>query len=434
MDKEEVASILLDIGAVKLNPTKPFKYASGMLSPIYTNCRVFTSFPKERRLIVDAFIEKVNKEVKNVDIIVGAGPSGISLATYLASRLNLPMAYTRSSAKTHGKGKKIEGIFKAGYRALLVSDIISTEQDIPISIETIKENGGEVVFCLAIFNNNLNIIDKFLEREKIKYCCLTDLNTLLTVAAIKKKISSEEKVVVLNWIADPKNWDRSRRDKIIKMLENTEEKIAEILLKIKAVTLNTENPYRYVSGILSPIYTDNRLLMSYHKEWQQVIESFISMIINRVGIQNIDVIAGTATAGISHAAYLAEKLGLPMIYIKATKEGDKKIFTVEGKIKKNDRVLVVEDLISTGGSSINTIRAIRENGGIIEYCIAIFTYKMEKAKNSFREEKVELHALTNINTLAKIAAKKKYIKEKEKEAIIEWTKDTTGWGKKMGFK
>lgn len=434
MEKEEVAEALLEIGATTINSTSPFKYANGMLSPIYTNNRILISFPKERKLIIDSFIDHINAIGKNkIDVVVGAGASGISLATYIAERLNIPMAYTRSVAKDHGKGKQIEGIFEKGYRTVLVSDVMSTEDDIPIAVNAIRAQGGEVVFCISIFSNNLNIIENFLEKEGIKYHSLTDLKTLLTVATIKRKISDSERASVAEWMKNPENWDNERKAKLERAMKENKEKIAEILLKIKAVTLNLKQPYRYVSGILSPIYTDNRLLMSYPEEWKQVIDSFVNIIIGKIGVQNIDVIAGTATAGISHAAYLAEILGLPMIYVKSVTDGSVTTFKIEGKLKKSDRVLVLEDLISTGGSSLTTVKAIREAGGTVNDSLAIFTYGMEKAKKAYEDANVNLITLTDIDTLIDVASKQNYIKPEEKAKVAEWTKDTAGWGKKMGF-
>ncbi len=430
--KEAVAEILLKINAVSLNPTHPFKYASGMFSPIYTDCRTINSYPDERRFIIDILIDYIDDTIgkNNIDIIVGTASSGISLATYLGHRLNLPIAYTRSSLKDHGKGKQIEGIFKSGYRALLISDIMSTEEDIPISIRAIKEAGGKVVYCMTIFSNKLGFIEKKLEQEKIKYHSLTDLDILLEIASKNNKISNDEKNSVIDWIKNPQTWDKLRKERIDKISEENKEKIAEILLRIGAVTLNTKEPYRYVSGILSPIYTDNRLLMSYPDEWSQVIDSLANIIVNQIGIQNIDTIAGTATAGISHAAYLAERMRLPMIYVKSDMDQYGKFTKIEGRIKKRDKIVVLEDLISTGGSSIETVKSIREYGGMVDYCLAIFTYEMEKSKQAFKNENVKLITLTNLSTLLKVAVKQNYIKPEEEQIILDWTKDPNEWTSK----
>jgi len=433
MQKERVAEILLDMDAVSLNPTNPFKYATGIFSPIYTDCRVMTSYPKKRKIIVDLLVEHIDKKIgrKNIDVIVGTAHSGVSLATYLAQRLQMPMAYIRTTTKDHGKKRQIEGLLRKGDRVLLIGDIFSARMDIAISVEAIKKVGAKIVYCLTIFTDNLGFIEDFLEKEKIKYHALTNLKALLLVASIKKKITDEERERVREWMKNPKNWDKIRRNEIEKKLKENKEKIAEILLKIKAVTLNLKQPYRYVSGILSPIYTDNRLLMSYPKEWKEVIDSMIYTIINKIGIQKVDVIAGTATAGISHAAYIAERLGLPMIYVKSKVDEYGKFTRIEGHLNHDDEVLIIEDLISTGGSSLSSAQAIRENRAIVKNCLAIFTYEMEKAKRGFEEAKITLTTLTDFSTLVDVAVRKKYIKPEKKEIVLKWNKDPAGWEEKF---
>jgi len=435
VSKEEIAEILLNIGAVSLNPINPFRYASGILSPIYIDCRTLISFPNDRKIIIESFTDYIDNSIgrQNINIIVGAGHSGISLATWLGEKLKLPIVYTRSSAKDHGKGKQIEGVLKTGCKVLLISDIMSTEMDIPIAVKAIKENGCEIIDCLVIFSNKLEIIENFLKNENIKFHYLTDLETLLAVALIKKRISLDEKNNIMEWIKDPEVWDKTRKDRLEKFLIENKEKVADILLKIKAITLNIEKPYKFVSGILSPVYTDCRLLMSYPTEWESVIESMINIIVNEIGIQNIDIIAGTATAGISHAAYLSKKLNLPMIYVKSSAEEYGKKTKIEGHLKNGSRVLLIEDLISTGGSSISSVKAIRDTGGIVDNCLAIFSWGMEASKKSFEQENVRLITLTDFDTMVNIAAEQNYIKPEDKDIILAWVKDPSNWGRKMGF-
>lgn len=435
MDAEEIADVLLEADVVRVNTARPFKYSSGILSPIYTNCRLISYSPRERKIIVDAAVEKINEDVdkNDIDIIVGAGPPGTPFATYLSKRLKIPMAYTRLAAKEHGKGKPIEGFFRSGDRALLVGDIMSTEENIPISVRAIESEGGDVSYCLAIFNNNLNMVDQFLKDAGIPYSCLSDLKTLLTVAKIKKRISHEDVGVISQWMASPEEWALQRQNKLKKLIEEDKEKIAETLLNIKAITLSPQKPYTFTSGILSPIYADNRLLISYIKEWDGVISSFVNLVVNDIGIQNVSAVAGTETAATPHAANLADELDLPLISIRKEKKRDTTEYVVEGEVKKDDKVIVLEDLISTGGSSLGTISALREKGAVVEHLLVIFNYEMEKAKSSFLDSKVEVHSLTNIFSLLDVATRLGKIKDSEKEVVVDWTKDTKGWGRKMGF-
>lgn len=209
------------------------------------------------------------------------------------------------------------------------------------------------------------------------------------------------------------------------------EEVSEILLKINAITLRPDKPFRYVSGILSPIYTDNRLLMSHPEERRRIVD----LMVKKIKQDNIqaDVIAGIASSGICHAAWLSEKLDKPMIYVRKKTKDHGKENLIEGDLKKGAKVIIVEDLVSTGGSLLNGVKVIKEAGGDIDCCLVIFTYEMEKAIKSFAEEGVKIIYLTNFKTMIDVAAKNNYIKEEEKQVVLDWAKDTAGWGKKMGF-
>jgi orotate phosphoribosyltransferase len=208
--------------------------------------------------------------------------------------------------------------------------------------------------------------------------------------------------------------------------------IAKILLGIGAITLSPSKPYRFVSGIFSPIYCDNRLLMSYPEKREKIIDYFVEVIRERN--LDFDVVGGIASSGIPHAAWLAERLGKPMIYVrKKTKEHGKENL-IEGKLERNQKVVIVEDLISTGSSSVNGVEAVRDQGGVVEYCLAILTYEMEKAKENFRNANCELIALGDFTTLIEVASEKNYIKPGDKQKTLEWNKDPENWGRKMGFK
>ena len=203
------------------------------------------------------------------------------------------------------------------------------------------------------------------------------------------------------------------------------DKIAEILLNVNAVMLRTKPPFRWASGILSPIYTDNRILMSYPKERDFIVNSFIKLI--RQNKIKFDGFAGTATAGIPWAAWLSQKLKKPMIYVRSEAKEHGKENLVEGKLEEGKTYIVVEDLISTGSSSINTINAVRGKNGNVEYCISIFTYELEKAVNNFESVKVKLLALTNFTSFVKTALKKKYISKEQLTHIMDWKKHPEGW-------
>jgi len=212
---------------------------------------------------------------------------------------------------------------------------------------------------------------------------------------------------------------------------NIADEIAKILLQIKAITLSPSKPYRFVSGILSPIYTDNRLLISYPKERKKIIK-FIVDKIEEAKIKP-EVIAGTATAGIPYAAWVADALKLPMIYVRSGSKDHGKGKEVEGVLGKNQKAVVIEDLISTGGSVLNTVGAIRRHGGKVDTIVAIFDYEMPISAKSFKKLKVKLIPLMTLSDLVLVATRKGYLKPKDREFVLDWAKDPKNWGKKMGF-
>lgn len=203
------------------------------------------------------------------------------------------------------------------------------------------------------------------------------------------------------------------------------DKIAEALLKVNAVILRTKPPFSFASGIMSPIYTDNRILMSYPEKREFVVNSFLNLI--KKSKIKFDGFAATATAGIPWASWLAQKLRKPMVYARSETKEHGRGNIVEGKVEENKAYIVVEDLVSTGNSSISTIKAVREKGGIVEYCIAIFTYELEKARINFEATNVKLLTLTNFTSLVRIALKQKYIARDQLVHIMDWKKNPEGW-------
>ena len=206
--------------------------------------------------------------------------------------------------------------------------------------------------------------------------------------------------------------------------------VASILYDVGGVIFRPRQPFRYDSGILSPVYTDNRLIISYPKQRQKIVNLLIAKV-KKIGLP--DVIAGTATAGIPHAAFIAQKLNLPMIYVRTTPKAHGKGNQVEGIIKRGQKVIVIEDLISTAGSSVRVTGALRKLGAIVTDEVAIFTYRLKESEENLKKAKVKLHVLTDLEHSAKVAVKKGFLKEEQVQFILDWVKDPRNWGKKMGF-
>lgn len=214
-------------------------------------------------------------------------------------------------------------------------------------------------------------------------------------------------------------------------MNNTSQTVAKILLELNAISLNSKKPFRYASGILSPIYTDCRVLMAYPDKRRQIRDFYIESIQGSAGL--FDVVAGTATAGIPHAAWIADKLNLPMVYVRGKAKDHGKQNLMEGIIKKGQKAVVIEDLVSTGESAINSVNAIRQAGGDISHVFSIITYGLSKAEQSFKENNLNLVTLTTFKNVVEEAQKLNYISKEDMQLILDWASDPLTWGKRMGF-
>ena len=212
---------------------------------------------------------------------------------------------------------------------------------------------------------------------------------------------------------------------------STSEIVAKILLEINAITLNPKKPFRYASGILSPVYTDCRVIMAYPKKRRLIRDLYIDAI-KKSGV-SFDVVAGTATAGIPHAAWISDKLNLAMVYVRGKAKDHGKENLMEGIIQNGQEAIVIEDLVSTGESCITSANAVRDAGGKVSHVFSIISYGMKKSADNLKANKLKLVSLTNFSDVVALAGKLGYLNKKEMSTVLDWTKDPPVWGKKMGF-
>jgi orotate phosphoribosyltransferase len=204
------------------------------------------------------------------------------------------------------------------------------------------------------------------------------------------------------------------------------QEIAKKLLDIEAVFLNPSEPFTWSSGIKSPIYCDNRLTLSYPTVRDEISTGLVEII--KEQFPDVEVIAGTATAGIPHAAWVSEKLNLPMCYVRSKAKAHGKGKQIEGKAAPGQKVVVVEDLISTGGSCITAVNALREAGCDVLGVVAIFTYELEKGKRMLEEHDIKAFALSDYSSLLAVALQNSIIREEELEQLKLWGENPEKWG------
>ena len=203
--------------------------------------------------------------------------------------------------------------------------------------------------------------------------------------------------------------------------------IASDLLDIKAVYLKPEEPFTWASGIKSPIYTDNRITLSYPETRTLIENGFVEKI--KEEFPEVEVIAGTATAGIPHGAIIADKMNLPFAYIRSKPKDHGAGNQIEGRVVKGEKMVVVEDLISTGGSSLKAVEALRQAGCEVVGMVASYTYGFPIAEKAFADANVKLITLTDYEHVVAQASETGYIAESDIEVLNEWRKDPANWKK-----
>ena len=203
--------------------------------------------------------------------------------------------------------------------------------------------------------------------------------------------------------------------------------IASQLLKIKAVTLSPKEPFIWASGIKSPIYTDNRLTIAYPDFRQTIAHDLADLI--KEHYPEVEVIGGVATAGIPHATGVSNILNLPLNYVRPQKKDHGKKSQIEGRCNKGDKVVLIDDLISTGGSILKAVKAIREEGGDVIGTVAIFSYDLPESTKNFEDADTELYTLTDYPTMINVAKQQDYVEENDMELLQQWYQDPESWCK-----
>jgi orotate phosphoribosyltransferase len=209
--------------------------------------------------------------------------------------------------------------------------------------------------------------------------------------------------------------------------DDTAHSIADYLLQVKAVRLQPEAPFTWASGWKSPIYCDNRITLSYPKIRTFIRQALVKAIEEKYG--KPDVIAGVATAAIAQGALVAEAMGVPFVYVRASAKDHGRQNLIEGEIKSGQSVVVIEDLVSTGQSSLKAVQSLREAGCDVKGMIAVFTYGFPLAEENFKKENCPLLTLCDYNVLLEKAVETKSIDEKHLETLQQWRQTPESWGK-----
>ncbi len=219
----------------------------------------------------------------------------------------------------------------------------------------------------------------------------------------------------------------------MKQENETARQTANFLLQVKAIKLNNEQPFTWASGRKSPIYCDNRVTLSYPEIRTYIRQRFVEIINEHYG-DAVDIIAGVATGGIAQGALVAQELGKPFCYVRSEAKSHGLTNQIEGEAHSGQTAVVIEDLVSTGKSSLVAVKALRERGVTVKGMVAIFSYGLEVAHKNFEEAGVELHTLSNYDTLIQVAHDEDYVREDQLQSLSEWRVNPEQWSLEHGEK
>lgn len=208
-------------------------------------------------------------------------------------------------------------------------------------------------------------------------------------------------------------------------MEKLDDLLVEKLLKISAIKLQPSSPFVWASGWNSPIYTDNRKTLSY-----PAIRDFIKVELSRLILENFgdaDVVAGVATGAIAQGALVADSLGMPFVYVRSSPKDHGLENLIEGNLTPGQKVVIVEDLVSTGKSSLKAAKAVENAGGVVVGMVAIFTYEFPEAREAFEQAGIKLMTISNYSAMLKTAVKTNYIQESDVETLAKWREDPAHW-------
>ena len=331
------------------------------------------SAPADRQRLLSAVVAELRADLP--DMVVSSGTEALVLTSLVAAELQLPMAYLRPKPKSHGRRQRVEGQLRGANLALIAVE--PTPETVQDNLELVAEHGARIARVVALGSAPDGL------------------------AVPVMVVSAEHPHQVPSPSASP-----------VATGEGSAEQIAKILLDMGAVIIRQE-PFRYASGILSPIYTDCRLLISYPQQRQNVLDALE----RRLQTLDYKVIDGVATSGIPHASVLAHRLHKPLIYVNDGR--------IVGAAKNGDRVAVIEDLVTTGKSVLEAAAPLREHGLRPDRCLAIFTYSRQQP--ALEAAGIAFDPLSDLETLLQVGVEHGYFGDAERQAVLDWRRDPQDW-------
>lgn len=387
--------------------------------------------------VVAALLDRLAPYVAADATVVSPNTASLPVATLVATALGRPLAYLRPKPKGHGKQRQVEGVLPVGGDAVLVFDTVRAGAEILEAVGIVARHGARARVAGALLVKDRSDADAALADSGVPLVALTDRAASEAALAAAREPAAEVSARSDSGNRPPRSLSGSaaspaRTAPTAPAEAGRQElrvRVARALLSIGAVTVNAERPYRYTSGILSPIYTDNRLLISHRAAWDAIVDGFSGAVAEIAATDGLDALAGAATAGVPHAVRIARRLDLPLLFVdlSASDDGDAEPGALHGRLEAGARVAIIEDLVTTGKSVVELDDALRARGARVGWCVAIFTYDVAGARATFAARGLQFEVLCDIDTLLEVAVQDGNITEGDRAAVREWLADRRGW-------
>jgi orotate phosphoribosyltransferase len=388
-------------------------WRAGVLSGKTIASVALSRSPSARQLVITALCAAIERFDGQFQRLACPDTASLYLDALVAYRLGLPMIYLRRQAKAHGRQRQIEGAFQPGETVLLLAESATDATALAEAVQTLHAHDLRPVGIIALQG-----------RKGAGQMLPPVLRDLPLIALLTEQadppadLAADQQAQALG--QPPTTTSPARA-----AFNAADRTVAEALLQIGAVTINRERPFVYASGLHSPIYTDNRLLIAHPRAWQRVLDSFTTALQHRIGLTPRSALAAMVTAGIPHAAILADRLNLPLLYVAKEEEGNGP--TLAGVVAPASRIVIIEDHVTTGSSVLKTAQALRARGLRPEWCLAIFTYNFAEAASRFAASDLTFGVLCDLPTLLDVGCEKGYLTPADQAAVLDWVQDPAGW-------
>ena len=416
---------LANMGSLKIADTQPFKVSKNSLAPLKLDIREVISYPSKRDKISQLLINEItNNFGKDYDVFAGLSPVGIPFTYLIANKLKMPMIYVRDKEINSIDGRySVEGIIKENDKIILLINEMRSGNRIIDAIKILHKRGAKVIGCVSLIDYNLCDKSKF-DELGVKCSSLFNLNDVLNLGLV----TEEQKQSITEWKNNYDAWVVHQKNKLEDKIKEIKKNVIEIFINLGLVEFHLSNPLKF-KHIYSPVIIDTKKLLSYPAERDFVFNSMLELLKEKINFDKIDLIVGEASSGIAPATWIAENLRKPMIYV----HDDSDTFSdiIEAKIKNNDHVLLVDDVIGTGGGTLNAIQRIEQLGGVVRNFASIVDYGLMHAKQLLGYENVMINSVITLEELLEAAEEQSLITEEEKQVVLDWMQDPFTWSQKL---